>query len=199
MWTGNLPHSRPDDRCQDLVNQRPPKPITAATWTSVPGPSSIRPAGPIQPSRRRRLRVVRVVRCRAGRSPHVRARGPHDGAISRSGRRRGSLPKQLFGGGGDGVDVVIPVRQVTASMNVQMGSSRKGKHATSIIDEEDQVDGLIALAYRSPEPLQERRRAQELDAQQRGLHRRDGPCLVGRDRGPRTKLGRRRATNARSR
>jgi hypothetical protein len=65
-------------------------------------------------------------------------------------------------------------------------SSRKGKHETSIIDEEDQVDGLVALAYRSPEPLQERRRARELDAQQRGLHRRDGPCLVGRDGGPRT-------------
>src|ERR1700687_6120207 len=79
-----------------------------------------------------------------------------------------------------------------------MGSSRKGKHETSIIDEEDQVDGLgAALAYRSSEPLQERRRARALDAQQRGLRRRDGPCLVGRDGGPRTKLGRWRATNAR--
>lgn len=53
----------------------------------MPGASSIRPSGPIQPSRRRRLRVVRVVRCRAGRSPRVRARGPHDGAISRSFRK----------------------------------------------------------------------------------------------------------------
>ncbi len=61
-----------------------------------------------------------------------------------------------------------------------MGSSRKGKHETAIIDEEDQVDSLVALAYRSPEPLPERRRARELDAQPRGLHRRDGPCLVGR-------------------
>src|SRR5260370_21698611 len=65
-----------------------------------------------------------------------------------------------------------------------MGSSRKGKHETAIIDEEDQVDSLVALAYRSPEPLPERRRARELDAQPRGLHRRGGPGPRGRGGGP---------------
>ena len=50
-----------------------------------------------------------------------------------------------------------------------MSSSRKGKHETAIIDEEDQVDARFVLADRSPEPLQQRPRARELDAEQWGL------------------------------
>jgi hypothetical protein len=56
-----------------------------------------------------------------------------------------------------------------------MGSSRKGKHETAIIDEEDQVDARFVLADRSPEPLQQRPRARELDAEQWGLLGRHPP------------------------
>ncbi len=43
------------------------------------------------------------------------ARPLRSGPVSRSGRRRGGRPELLFGRGGAGAAVVIPVRQVTAS------------------------------------------------------------------------------------
>ncbi len=73
-------------------------------------------------------------------------------------------------------------------------TSREGKHETPIIDEEDQVDGLVALTDDAPEPLEGGPRARPLDAEPRRLHRRDPPrgqqgndhrpCLFGGDGGP---------------
>ena len=75
-----------------------------------------------------------------------------------------------------------------------MNSSRKGKHETAIIDEEDQVDRLVATTGRAPEPLQDRPRGWVLGVEEGGLQRRDpsrrqqghhhGPRVFGQDGRP---------------
>ena len=86
------------------------------------------------------------------------------------------------------------VRARALARSQHADSSREGKHGTPIIDEEDQVDGLVVLIHGRPEPLQDGPRARPLEAEPRRLQRRDpprgqhgnhhGPRLVGRDGGP---------------